>query len=315
MLLGFLRNYKWAFSLYNFFQKKALKHNEMVLQEIGLKKKYYEPICHLDFQKVPKPLNNKITNLSQDFAHSKVFNELSAENQQSLLAFDAQGYSILKGFYSASAVDQINAEVDRLLNQGVVKFRYVNKLMFAVQKSEFLKKITWRDDLKHILGVLLRRNPLLFQSINFIQGSEQATHSDSIHMTTYPQGNLIAVWIALEDVAAEQGALHYYPMSHLQPYFMNEDFGNVGSKYKLGDKSYTQYEQALQERVKNSGLEKKVFVAQKGDVLIWHANLWHGGEPHTNKSKTRKSMALHFFAEGVVKYHEFTQRPALMEVY
>ena len=52
---------------------------------------------------------------------------------------------------------------------------------------------------------------------------------------------------------------------------------------------------------------------KKGDVLIWHANLMHGGNKHVDKSKTRKSMVFHYFSENVVSYHEFTQRPALIK--
>ncbi len=59
-------------------------------------------------------------------------------------------------------------------------------------------------------------------------------------------------------------------------------------------------------------MEKQVFTAKKGDLLIWHANLMHGGEPHTNKEKTRKSMVFHYFNENYICYHEITQRPALI---
>jgi ectoine hydroxylase-related dioxygenase (phytanoyl-CoA dioxygenase family) len=58
--------------------------------------------------------------------------------------------------------------------------------------------------------------------------------------------------------------------------------------------------------------KKRVFTAEKGDLLIWHANLFHGGEPHLNKAKTRKSMVLHYFATDRICYHEITQRPTLI---
>jgi hypothetical protein len=47
-------------------------------------------------------------------------------------------------------------------------------------------------------------------------------------------------------------------------------------------------------------------------MMIWHANLFHGGEPHLDKSKTRKSVVFHYFDENSICYHEITQRPALM---
>lgn len=164
-----------------------------------------------------------------------------------------------------------------------------------------------------ILRLLLGDEAVLFQSINFLKGSEQETHSDSIHMTTYPLGRLIAAWVALEDIDESNGPLHYYPKSHLLPYYLNSDYSNEGNKWLIGDKSYDEYEKMIQDKIRESGLEKKTFAARKGDILIWHANLFHGGDPHTDRNRTRKSMVLHYFGRNAICYHEITQRPALME--
>ncbi|MFP7654524.1 hypothetical protein [Chryseobacterium proteolyticum] len=79
-------------------------------------------------------------------------------------------------------------------------------------------------------------------------------------------------------------------------------------------KSYKAYEEFLENKVQELGLKKEVFRAKKGDLLIWHANILHGGEPHLDKSRTRKSLVYHYFDENSVCYHEVTQRPALFEL-
>jgi ectoine hydroxylase-related dioxygenase (phytanoyl-CoA dioxygenase family) len=160
--------------------------------------------------------------------------------------------------------------------------------------------------------VLIGGKAVLFQSINFVRGSEQDTHSDSIHVTTFPQGGLLGVWIALEDIGTDNGPLHYYPGSHRLPYYMNADYNNEGNRWLLGSRSYTEYEKMIARKLKNRDMRKQIFTARRGDVLIWHANLFHGGEPHLDKHRTRKSMVLHYFREGCVCYHEITQRPALI---
>jgi ectoine hydroxylase-related dioxygenase (phytanoyl-CoA dioxygenase family) len=71
----------------------------------------------------------------------------------------------------------------------------------------------------------------------------------------------------------------------------------------------------IAERIKAQKLEKVKFFAKKGDLIIWHANLFHGGDPHLNKEKTRKSMVFHYFSENAICYHEITQRPALIRQY
>lgn len=165
-----------------------------------------------------------------------------------------------------------------------------------------------------LLAHLIPGNPVLFQSINFLTGSQQKTHSDSIHMTTFPLGGLLGVWIALEDIDETNGALHYYPGSHKLPYYLNSDYDNVGTKWKIGPKDYTHYEKMMEQKIEENKLEKTIFRAKKGDLLIWHANLFHGGEPQADKSKTRKSMVFHYYDDQCICYHEITQRPALMDV-
>jgi ectoine hydroxylase-related dioxygenase (phytanoyl-CoA dioxygenase family) len=161
--------------------------------------------------------------------------------------------------------------------------------------------------------VLLGGKAKLFSSINFLMGSQQKSHSDSIHMTTFPLGGLLGVWIAMEDIGPDNGPLHYYPGSQKLPYYLNEDYDNAGNAWLLGEKGYQEYEKMMATKIKEHDIQKEVFYAKKGDLLIWHANLFHGGEPHLDKSKTRKSMVLHYYDENCVCYHEISQRPAFFE--
>jgi ectoine hydroxylase-related dioxygenase (phytanoyl-CoA dioxygenase family) len=94
---------------------------------------------------------------------------------------------------------------------------------------------------------------------------------------------------------------------------MNADYDNEGNGLLLGDKTYQAYEDMIQKKLAENVLSKKTFTARKGDILIWHANLFHGGEKHLNKAKTRKSVVFHYFGKDAICYHEITQRPALME--
>jgi phytanoyl-CoA hydroxylase len=185
--------------------------------------------------------------------------------------------------------------------------------MFAIHQSPLLKSIGEDKKLVNFLGKLMQGDATLFQSINFIMGSEQSTHSDSIHMTTWPLGGLLGVWIALDDVTENNGPLHYYPGSHQLPYYLNSDYDNEGSALLLGKHSYADYEEMIKNKITEKGIAKQIFTAQKGDLLVWHANLFHGGEPHTDKSLTRKSVVFHYFNKNAVCYHEITQRPALLK--
>ncbi len=184
--------------------------------------------------------------------------------------------------------------------------------MFAFKKSTLIADIAQKKELLDILHFILNKEVVLFQTINFITGSEQRAHSDSIHMTTYPLGYLLAAWLALEDTTTENGPLFYYPGSHKLPYMLNGDFNEGETVLKLGKKTYADYENMIDDQIRQHGLVKTEFYAKKGDLFIWHANLLHGGSPIADPACTRKSMVMHYFAKDVIKYHDITERPSLL---
>lgn len=310
-MLKKIRTYKFPYVVYNFFNKKKLKHNIPLYRKFGIDKSYFSSISSKDFSNLPS--NDRRLDYDK-LSETPFYKNLNEENQNSVLEFDDKGFLVLRNYLTEKTADQINDEIEKLLNAGTIKFRYGGKLMFVIHHSEIIKSIGNDKSLLDFLSVLIDGQAKLFQSINFISGSQQKTHSDSIHMTTYPLGGLLGVWIALEDVDETNGALHYIPGSHKLPYFLNSDYDNEGSALKIGKQSYKEYEEFLEKKVQELGLKKEIFRAKKGDLLIWHANILHGGEPHLDKSKTRKSLVYHYFDENSVCYHEVTQRPALFEL-
>jgi len=311
-MIEFIKRLKISYQAYNFFKKKDLQHNEKLYKKYGLNKKYYSSISSKDFDGLQH--GNIEPNIEQLIA-DPVFNQFSKDSQDSLKQFNEHGFAVIKDYFTENQIDAVNNAIDELIESQQVKFRYNNKkIMFAIHKSETVRKIGYDEQLQKVLNHLVDGEAVLFQSINFVhEGSEQKTHSDTLHMTTYPLGGLLGVWIALEDIAEDNGPVHYYPGSHKLPYFLNSAFDNEGTNFMLGKKKYADYEAMIENKLQDYSLEKKLFTAKKGDILIWHANLLHGGEAHLNKSKTRKSMVLHFFERDSICYHEVTQRPAIMK--
>ncbi|GAB3334485.1 hypothetical protein GCM10027511_43490 [Hymenobacter humi] len=311
-MLSLLRRLKLSYSVYNVFQRRKLVHNQALYQRLGLNKRYFSPISSRDFAHLPPAAGlPPVPPLAARLAGSAAFLALPPESQASLLAFEDNGFAILPGFFPAEAVDGINQELAGLVASKQVNLRYRNKFMFAFRKSARIRA-AGEGALRALVAALLGHEATLFQSINFLKGSEQRTHSDSIHMSTFPLGGLAAAWVALEDITPDNGPLHYYPGSHQLPYYLNADYANEGTSWLNGDKEYTQYEATIARKIAETGLEKQIFLARKGDVFIWHANLMHGGEPHLDKAQTRKSMVFHYFSRAHICYHEITQRPALL---
>ncbi|MEI6866653.1 phytanoyl-CoA dioxygenase family protein [Flavicella sp.] len=289
-------------------------HNVSLYKKFGLSKKYYSSVSASDFEGLEEEVNiYDKKNSKQELFKSDRFLELDEKIQKELLLWSDNGYVVLKNYFSSEEVDRFNGKIDELLEAKKVKFENGNKIMFAIHKSKLLFNIGAHKKIISILETLLNKQVSLFQSINFLTGSQQGAHSDSISMSTFPKGNLIAIWVALEDIDEKNGPLYYYKGSHKLPYFMNKNFNNEGSLFFLGTKGYDEYLKNIQNLLDVNQLEKQHFLAKKGDVLIWHANLVHGGEKVLDKNRTRKSMVFHYYAKDAIAFHEITQRPTLKQ--
>lgn len=314
---GTLRSWKGAYVLNNLWNARLLWRNRSLYRQFGLRKSVFAPIgwAHFpqhDTQNIPwldKPDAAAALEAHPDFA------AYPPEVQNSIRTFVRDGYLILPNFFPETDTHALNAEVEALLAKGEVGFNYTGRKIFnlfersAMARDRFFK----HPEVLSLLSFLLGRHVVPFQSLNFTEGSEQRAHSDSIHMTTEPPGYLIATWIALEDIAADSGPLFYYPGSHRLPWIMTPDYESGNTPYSIGSDSNRRYEDRIESLIREHNLEKKMFLPKRGDVLIWHANLLHGGSPIARAGATRRSMVCHYYAENALCYHEMSQRPALIK--
>lgn len=308
-----LKRFKLFHWLYNLWHYKELKHNQAAYKKFGVHKPLFASISSKDFPNKGSQAWLDVEDSGTAVFSKPAFLKFNPEVQQKIAAWSDNGYIIFENFISHQTVDTVNNDIENLTKTGKLKFTNGNKLMFANRQSAVIHKITRLPELLSVLEFILDKKPVPFQTINFITGSEQKAHSDSIHMTTYPLGYLIAVWVALEDIGPGNGPLFYYPGSHKLPFLLNGDYNQQSTLLALGKKGYPDYEDALAEMLVEKKLPRQDFLAKKGDILIWHANLVHGGAPILNPASTRKSMVIHYYAEDVIKYHEITERPSLMK--
>ena len=242
--------------------------------------------------------------------------EITKEQADACAFWIEHGYLIVPGLVDAGTIDELWAAYEAALAAGTLgERRFVDEAktlddrqldahlkvpeIAALQRDP--KVLAWTD-------LLFGRKTVPFQSIIGHAGSQQAAHSDSIHMTTYPLGYLIADWIALEDVTEGSGELEYFPGSHRLPYILSAEVGIKPYEFKRKGHSvyHERYEPAIQAACDAGGLRKERFLAKKGDVLFWHANLVHGGGPRIERGASRKALVCHYFAEGAVTYHDLS---------
>jgi ectoine hydroxylase len=309
---GTLRSWRITYWLFNFLNLSKLKTNNFFYKNYGIKKQVWQSISHADIKKSSKeiPWMDKTVSKEEIKMHPG-FTRFSPVVQNELLQWPAKGYMIIPGLFEQEA-GMINVEIENLIKEGKIDFNFTKrKIMDAWKSSIVINRVFHSHVVLQIMGFLFDKETVPFQTINFLYGSEQKPHSDSIHMTTEPLGYLAAIWIALEDIEDGSGELVYYPGSHKLNYIMSEDYDTGNTALKLGERNYNHYEEKIESIIQQNNLEEKKFLARKGDVLIWHANLLHGGSPITKSGRTRKSMVAHYFAKGVLCYHEISQRPTI----
>ncbi|MBS1918010.1 MAG: phytanoyl-CoA dioxygenase family protein [Bacteroidetes bacterium] len=310
---GKIKQLKLTHWFYNLLHYKSLLHNKAAYKKYNIHKPLIASISSKDFPDKASRAWLDVGDSKKLVALKDDFKDFPDDLQQQLASWSENGYIFLKGFFDEATVESVNHEIEKLVQQKKLYPTHDNKLMFANRISPLIKNITLQKQLTGILSFILDKEVVPFQTINFIYGSNQRAHSDSIHMTTYPLGYLIAVWIALEDTTMNNGPLFYYPGSHKMPYLLNNDFNEGETALALGKKEYSDYEDVIEKAIAKKNFEKKVFLAKKGDAFVWHANLVHGGLPVEDPKQTRKSMVIHYYAKDVIKYHEISERPSLME--
>jgi hypothetical protein len=313
---GLLRSLKVVYVLNNLLNAGRLWPNRALYRRFGLRKSVLAPVGSADFagrHDGDLPWLDRPGALERLEEH-RDFARFAPEVQEQLRRFVRDGYMVLEGFFTAEETGALNAEVERALQSGRAGYNYTGRKIFNLHQTSALARDRFfrHPELLRLLSFVLGKPALPFQSMNFTLGSEQRAHSDSIHMTTEPPGYLIATWIALEDCTPDNGPLFYYPGSHRLPFVTTGHYDSGNTAWTIGAESNRRYEDKIEAVIRENGLEKQSFLARRGDVLIWHANLLHGGAPIRQPGATRKSMVCHYFADGVLCYHEISQRPALL---
>ena len=241
--------------------------------------------------------------------------QLTPEEAEHCRHWSEQGYVILRNLVEAPVLEAVWSSYEEAVERGRIQLppepagegdphpgRYLNPHKKAGDFCRVLK----HEALARWIRILMERDPKPLQTIASHKGSQQGVHSDSIHMTTYPLGYLTAAWIAFEDIHPDSGPLVYYPGSHRLPYVFSNDVGISEQDFRQeGYKPYhDRYEPYIQALIREHGLTPHYFHAGKGDVLIWHANLLHGGSARKDLQRTRKALVCHFFVKGAFVYHD-----------
>lgn len=201
---------------------------------------------------------------------------------------------------------------DITIQSDVYTFNDSPRLFEGWRNGNYIKNLCLNKNILDTLSLLYGEKPFPFSTINFIKGSNQPLHSDTIHFHTIPYYWMSGVWVALEDVDKNNGALRIIPRSHKWEMFHYEDL-NIPHPDTIedGEKvAYREYEEFLRQLIKVKNGKEKIVELKAGEAIIWASNLLHGGTEIIDENRTRLSQAIHYFYNGCKHYyHPMFSRP------
>lgn len=290
------------------------------------------------FRPAPKPMREFDYNTLPwiDKKQADIGGFVKQYNRQQNLPYDLaeklefwrqNGYVILEQAIPAAWVDQLWSEVEELfehnekyrlkvqvdlpeyagrevqeakdLPKNVINGKHI-KIMDFHNSSVIGKKIMLHNSIVAFLEAVFSERVVAMQSLLFKYGSQQPTHQDFAYVVSENPSHLAASWIALEDVQPGSGPLYYYPGSHVNKKF---DFGNGIFYNHESTHDPNDFARFIEANCERLGQTRKPLLIKKGDVLLWHAALAHGGDAITSPNQTRKSFVSHYSSVNAYRHH------------
>ncbi len=157
---------------------------------------------------------------------------------------------------------------------------------------ESSRRVCMHPCITQFLVAVFRARPLAFQQLLFQRSNSHQFHQDTAYVAVEEPLFLVATWIALEDVVEGSGEFAYYDASHRLPHIL---FANGTKRFDFARDDQKAYARKLDEMCRDRKLEYRRFMAKKGDVLFWAAELVHRSHPRELPEETsRLSCVTHY---------------------
>jgi len=214
--------------------------------------------------------------------------------------FRRDGFVHIDGFLSEGEVDEIDINLNRFIRE-VVPTLPNNTAMYQVsgqpktlkqvanlENDAFFSRLFLSSKVRGTAEALLGQKAVP-QEIQFFNkpphiGSATPPHQDGYYFCLVPN-EAATVWIALDDIDSENGALHYWKGSHKKGVLDHTASYVLGFSQGLGNSS-------------REGLEGETIChVKRGDCLIHHSLMVHAAGPNIS-SRSRRALGLVYYGES-----------------
>ncbi|WP_128548170.1 phytanoyl-CoA dioxygenase family protein [Larkinella soli] len=225
------------------------------------------------------------------------------DNQALKASFRTDGYVFLPGFLSAGEVRELNekvnhfidTEVDRMPREQVFYEDKTDpttlKQLIDMQKYDaYFDTLLNQSKFKEIAEMLLE-DEVLPKTLEYFNkppqiGKPTPPHQDNYYFMLKP-AEAVTMWLALEDVDAENGCVRYITGSHLHGVRPHGRTRTLGFSQGITD-FWTEDDQA----------KAVAFPAGPGDLLVHHSLTIHWAEANRSANRTRKAIGLIYWAKS-----------------
>lgn len=164
---------------------------------------------------------------------------------------------------------------------------------------ESARQACFHPRITRFLSLVFDAKPIAFQQLLFQRSNGHRVHQDTSVVTVSDPMLLAATWIALEDVVEGSGELAFYDRSHRLPHYLFKD----GTKWvDFANDDQDLYVAELDAACRRQSMTYERFLAKKGDVFFWTADLVHRSHPRTLPEDTSRLSC-------VTHYHPATTTP------
>jgi hypothetical protein len=130
------------------------------------------------------------------------------------------------------------------------------------------------------------------------RSTQRNWHQDGYLNPDHVHDFYCAVWIALDDIHPDAGPFQFIRGSHTFPVITNQKMLAALKPEQRGDNWPKHSEEILtpifEQLLIDAELNVESFIAQKGDVLIWHSRLMHRGSAPINPDLERRACIAHY---------------------
>lgn len=157
----------------------------------------------------------------------------------------------------------------------------VARLVLSQKLGETVSQITGWDGVRLAMDSMLWKPP---------GGREVNFHQDSAYMRCFSPDDSITVWIPLDNVQANMGALEYCVGSHKWP--AAQDLANSGVP-----EDYRSTVKDIARQLDMPEPEFEEVLVDAGTAMFHHGSIWHGSGINQTDIP-RRSIAIHFVKEN-----------------